>query len=228
MGPLKNQPIIFLLLTLSFTSAAPGAGPCNGDGSLVPQCDGRRLYFPHEFDCSNFLECGPNRKPCLFQCPPISEDLGGGTLLFNSKAQACDWPVYVNCPEPQITTELINNSTTTDATTSTATHTTTTDAITTNTAAQTTRNATTIHTTTTITTGATTNTVANTTTNAVISTTTANPVTKTTAIDDATSTTTTNDATTINTAEHTTTKSEAMNSTTIETVMDTDIVAHQK
>merc|ERR1711915_1084015 len=47
--PLQNQPIIFLLLTLSFTSAAPGAGPCNGDGSLVPQCDGRRLYFPHEF-----------------------------------------------------------------------------------------------------------------------------------------------------------------------------------
>jgi len=218
--PLHNKPTIFLLSTLSFTSAAPGAGPCNGDGSLEPHCDGSQLYFPHEFDCSKFWECGPNLKPCLFQCPPISEDLGGGTLLFNTKAQTCDWPVYVDCPEPQTTTELINNSTTTDATTSTATHTTTTDAITTNTAVQTTRNTTTIHTTTTITTAAT--------TNAVISTTTANPVTKTTTIDDATSTTTTNDATTINTAEHTTTISEAMNSTTIETVMDTDIVAHQK
>merc|ERR1711915_710879 len=121
MGPLKNQPIIFLLLTLSFTSAAPGAGPCNGDGSLEPQCDGRRHYFPHEFDCSKFWECGPNRKPCLFQCPPISEDLGGGTLLFNTKAQTCDWPVYVDCPDSQTTTELINNSTTTYSTTTTAT-----------------------------------------------------------------------------------------------------------
>merc|ERR1711915_1025512 len=121
--PLHNKLTIFLLLTLSFTSAAPGAGPCNGDGSLEPQCDGRRLYFPHEFDCSKFWECGPNRKPCLFQCPPISEDLGGGTLLFNTKAQTCDWPVYVNCPEPKTTTELINNSTTTYSTTDTATNT---------------------------------------------------------------------------------------------------------
>merc|ERR1711915_295816 len=101
--PLHNKLTIFLLLTLSFTSAAPGAGPCNGDGSLEPQCDGRQLYFPHEFDCSKFWECGPNRKPCFFRCPPISEDLGGGTLLFNTKAQTCDWPVYVNCPEPQTT-----------------------------------------------------------------------------------------------------------------------------
>merc|ERR1711915_820277 len=173
MGPLKNQPIIFLLLTLSFTSAAPGAGPCNGDGSLEPQCDGRRLYFPHEFDCSKFWECGPNRKPCLFQCPPISEDLGGGILLFNTKAQTCDWPVYVDCPEPQTTTGVMNNSTTAEATTDTATtdavaHTTTTDVITTNTAAQTTRNGTTIHTATSTTTTSTTNAIEVTTTSAAI------------------------------------------------------------
>ena len=47
--PLQNKLTIFLLLTLSFTLAAPGAGPCNGDGSLEPHCDGSRLYFPHEF-----------------------------------------------------------------------------------------------------------------------------------------------------------------------------------
>merc|ERR1711915_1070339 len=174
--PLQNRPTIFLLLTLSFTSASPGAGPCNGDGSLEPQCDGRRLYFPHEFDCSKFWECGPNRKPCLFQCPPISEDLGGGTLLFNTKAQTCDWPLYVNCPEPQTTTELINFSTTTYSTT---------DVITTNAAAQTTRNATTIHTAATTTA---TSTIAVTTTSSPSRPTTANPVTKSTTISDPTST----------------------------------------
>jgi len=232
--PLHIKQTIFLLLSmLSFTSAAPGGGPCNGDGSLEPHCDGSRLYFPHEFDCSKFWECGPNLKPCLFQCPPISQELGGGTLLFNIKAQTCDWPVYVDCQGPQTTTELINNSTTADATTDTATtdavaHTTTTNVITTNsTAAQTTRNATTIHTATT-TTEATTNAVTVTKTSAPTSTTTANPVTKTTTINDATSTTTTNDDTTINTAEHTTTISEVNNSTTIETIMEADIVVPQK
>ena len=48
--PLHIKQTIFLLLsTMSFTSAAPGGGPCNGDGSLEPHCDGSRLYFPHEF-----------------------------------------------------------------------------------------------------------------------------------------------------------------------------------
>merc|ERR1711963_1369431 len=195
--PLHIKQTIFLLLSmLSFTSAAPGGGPCNGDGSLEPHCDGSQLYFPHEFDCSKFWECGPNLKPCLFQCPPISEDLGGGNLLFNTNAQTCDWPVYVDCPEPQ-TTELIHNSTTTDATTDVVEHTTITDVITTNTAAQTTRNATTIHTATT-TTATATNTIAVTTTSSTTRPTTANPVTKSTTIINATSTSTTIDATSTN------------------------------
>merc|ERR1711915_663547 len=202
--PLHNKLTIFLLLTLSFTSAAPGAGPCNGDGSLEPQCDGRRLYFPHEFDCSKFWECGPTRKPCLFQCPPISEDLGGGTLLFNTKAQTCDWPEYVNCPEPQTTTELIHNSTTTYSTTDTAT----TDVITTDAAAQTTQNATTIHTAAT-TTATATNTIV-VTTSSTSRPSTANPVTKSTTFIDATSTSTSNDATT-NTPKHTTTTAAVTN-----------------
>ena len=97
---------IVLLVTFGFSYAAPRAGTCNVDGSAQPECDGRSLYFPHESDCSKFWFCGSDQMPCLFQCPPISEYLGGGTLLFNAKFQTCDWPHLVDCPEPQTTTEV--------------------------------------------------------------------------------------------------------------------------
>ena len=48
-------------------------------------------------DCGKFWECGPDLRPCLFECPAISEDIGGGTLFFNSEIAACDWPVNVDC-----------------------------------------------------------------------------------------------------------------------------------
>ena len=47
--------------------------------------------------CGKYWECGPDLKPCLFDCPAISEDVGGGTLLFNSVISACDWPLNVDC-----------------------------------------------------------------------------------------------------------------------------------
>ena len=48
-------------------------------------------------DCGKFWECGPNLVPCLFVCPPISGDIGGGSLYFNKELGICDWPFNVDC-----------------------------------------------------------------------------------------------------------------------------------
>eukprot|EP00091_Calanus_sinicus_P001382 TRINITY_DN1136_c0_g1_i5.p1 TRINITY_DN1136_c0_g1~~TRINITY_DN1136_c0_g1_i5.p1 ORF type:complete len:243 (-),score=70.14 TRINITY_DN1136_c0_g1_i5:111-794(-) len=41
--------------------------------------------------------CGADLMPCLFECPPIAEDVGGGSLYFNIDLQICDWPFNVEC-----------------------------------------------------------------------------------------------------------------------------------
>merc|ERR1719312_938848 len=90
-------PVLFLA---GIVSSAPGGNPnCQVDGSREPVCDGSGVFFSHQFDCGKFWECGPDLKPCLFECPAISEDIGGGTLFFNSEIAACDWPVNVDCQD---------------------------------------------------------------------------------------------------------------------------------
>merc|ERR1711892_489851 len=121
---------VFLLLLCSFSlcSSAPGGNPnCQIDGSEVPVCDGSTLFFSHQTDCGKFWECGPDLKPCLFECPPISEDIGGGTLFFNIELTTCDWPQNVDC-QNVATTEALTDATTeavTEATTETVTDATT-------------------------------------------------------------------------------------------------------
>merc|ERR1711936_214209 len=90
---------LLVLYATSIASSAPGGNPdCQVDGSREPVCDGSwPPYFPHESDCGKYWECGADLQPCLFDCPAISEDIGGGTLLFNTVKQACDWPVTVDC-----------------------------------------------------------------------------------------------------------------------------------
>merc|ERR1711892_905772 len=115
------QGVFFLLLcSISLCFSAPGGNPnCQVDGSEVPVCDGSTLFFSHQTDCGKFWECGPDLKPCLFECPPISEDIGGGTLFFNIELTTCDWPQNVDC-QNVATTEALTDATTetvTDATT---------------------------------------------------------------------------------------------------------------
>merc|ERR1711892_1048020 len=118
------QGVFFLLLcSISLCFSAPGGNPnCQVDGSEVPVCDGSTLFFSHQIDCGKFWECGPDLKPCLFDCPPISEDIGGGTLFFNIELTTCDWPQNVATTEAitDATTEAVTDATTevvTDATT---------------------------------------------------------------------------------------------------------------
>merc|ERR1711892_49575 len=135
MGSLKIkmaktiQGVFFLLLcSISLCFSAPGGNPnCQVDGSEVPVCDGSTLFFSHQIDCGKFWECGPDLKPCLFDCPPISEDIGGGTLFFNIELTTCDWPQNVDC-QNVATTEALTDATTeavTDATTEVVTDVTT-------------------------------------------------------------------------------------------------------
>merc|ERR1711892_1296262 len=123
------QGVFFLLLcSISLCFSAPGGNPnCQVDGSEVPVCDGSTLFFSHQIDCGKFWECGPDLKPCLFDCPPISEDIGGGTLFFNIDLTTCDWPQNVDC-QNVATTEALTDATTeavTDATTEAVTEATT-------------------------------------------------------------------------------------------------------
>merc|ERR1712123_365054 len=123
------QGVFFLLLcSISLCFSAPGGNPnCQVDGSEVPVCDGSTLFFSHQIDCGKFWECGPDLKPCLFECPPISEDIGGGTLFFNIELTTCDWPQNVDC-QNVATTEALTDATTeavTDATTEAVTEATT-------------------------------------------------------------------------------------------------------
>merc|ERR1711881_460187 len=95
----QHQRILLLVaLFISLVATAPGRNPnCQVDGSEEPVCDGSVIFFAHKSDCGKFWECGADLKPCLFECPPISEDIGGGTLYFNPEIAACDWPVNVDC-----------------------------------------------------------------------------------------------------------------------------------
>merc|ERR1711892_220838 len=126
----KEYQGVFLLLlcSISLCFSAPGGNPnCQVDGSEVPVCDGSSLFFSHQTDCGKFWECGPDLKPCLFECPPISEDIGGGTLFFNIELTTCDWPQNVDC-QNVATTEALTAATTeavTDATTEVVTDATT-------------------------------------------------------------------------------------------------------
>merc|ERR1711892_1321495 len=126
----KEYQGVFLLLlcSISLCFSAPGGNPnCQVDGSEVPVCDGSTMFFSHQTDCGKFWECGPDLKPCLFKCPPISEDIGGGTLFFNIELTTCDWPQNVDC-QNVATTEAITDATTeavTDATTEVVTDATT-------------------------------------------------------------------------------------------------------
>merc|ERR1712123_59431 len=126
----KEYQGVFLLLlcSISLCFSAPGGNPnCQVDGSEVPVCDGSSLFFSHQTDCGKFWECGPDLKPCLFECPPISEDIGGGTLFFNIELTTCDWPQNVDC-QNVATTEASTDATTvvvTDATTEAVTDATT-------------------------------------------------------------------------------------------------------
>merc|ERR1712123_293100 len=119
---------LILLCSISLCFSAPGGNPnCQVDGSEVPVCDGSTLFFSHQIDCGKFWECGPDLKPCLFECPPISEDIGGGTLFFNIELTTCDWPQNVDC-QNVATTEASTDATTvvvTDATTEAVTDATT-------------------------------------------------------------------------------------------------------
>merc|ERR1711892_205569 len=111
---------LLLLCSISLCSSAPGGNPnCQIDGSEVPVCDGSTLFFSHQTDCGKFWECGPDLKPCLFECPPISEDIGGGTLFFNIELTTCDWPQNVDCQNVATTAALTDATTVvvTDATT---------------------------------------------------------------------------------------------------------------
>merc|ERR1712123_374479 len=123
------QGVFFLLLcSISLCFSAPGGNPnCQVDGSEVPVCDGSTMFFSHQTDCGKFWECGPDLKPCLFDCPPISEDIGGGTLFFNIELTTCDWPRNVDC-QNVATTQALTDATTeavTDATTEVVTDATT-------------------------------------------------------------------------------------------------------
>merc|ERR1711892_595334 len=125
----EYQGVFFLLLcSISLCFSAPGGNPnCQVDGSEVPICDGSTLFFSHQIDCGKFWECGPDLKPCLFECPPISEDIGGGTLFFNIELTTCDWPQNVDC-QNVATTEASTDAPTvvvTDATTEAVTDATT-------------------------------------------------------------------------------------------------------
>merc|ERR1712013_595723 len=89
---------LLILCSTSIVTSAPGGNPeCQADGSREPPCGAAWGYFSHESDCGKYWECGADLKPCLFDCPAISEDAGGGTLLFNSVKSACDWPSNVDC-----------------------------------------------------------------------------------------------------------------------------------
>merc|ERR1712241_933207 len=67
--------------------------------------DGYAVFVPHPYDCSLYHEC-VGLTPVLMSCP--------AGLYFDSRIDICNWPEYVDCPEPTTTT-----STTTTAPTST-------------------------------------------------------------------------------------------------------------
>ena len=66
--------------------------------------DGYAVFVPHPYDCSLYYEC-VNLTPVLMSCP--------AGLYFDSRIDICNWPEYVDCPEPTTTTtttESITNS----------------------------------------------------------------------------------------------------------------------
>ena len=71
--------------------------------------DGYAVFVPHPYDCSLYYEC-VDLTPVLMACP--------AGLYFDSRIDICNWPEYVDCPEPTTTT------TTTESITSPVTKTT--------------------------------------------------------------------------------------------------------
>merc|ERR1711981_1488179 len=98
LSNMLQRAVLLLLSLASLCSSAPRANPhCQTDGSEEPVCDGSGIFFSHQFDCGKFWECGPDLEPCLFDCPPIADNVGGGTLFFNPEIATCDWPDNVEC-----------------------------------------------------------------------------------------------------------------------------------
>merc|ERR1711981_21028 len=98
LSNMLQRAVLLLLSLASLCSSAPRANPhCQTDGSEEPVCDGSGIFFSHQFDCGKFWECGPDLEPCLFDCPPIADNVGGGTLFFNPEIATCDRPDNVEC-----------------------------------------------------------------------------------------------------------------------------------
>merc|ERR1719508_145110 len=111
------------LLTLSFSMTVHSVQGCVTDGSVEPNCTQwsdpeKTFYQPHQYNCSRFWQCSPDFKPCLLECPSISEEMGGGSLSFNTELSVCDWPWNVDCTT---TSEPTTPATTTPATTTAGT-----------------------------------------------------------------------------------------------------------
>eukprot|EP00090_Calanus_glacialis_P023972 TRINITY_DN37191_c0_g1_i1.p1 TRINITY_DN37191_c0_g1~~TRINITY_DN37191_c0_g1_i1.p1 ORF type:complete len:196 (+),score=48.99 TRINITY_DN37191_c0_g1_i1:46-633(+) len=88
-----------LILALGVSSQRQS---CRADGSTPPDCSQWQdpehpLYQPHQYNCSLFWQCTPDSRPCLLECPAISEEMGGGSLSFNPELSVCDWPFNVDC-----------------------------------------------------------------------------------------------------------------------------------
>merc|ERR1711936_876300 len=82
---------------------------CITDGSIQPDCtqwtDPEIPYYqPHQYNCSRFWQCMSDLTPCMMECPPMSDDLGGGSLYFNTQLNVCDWPWNVDCTTTTTTT----------------------------------------------------------------------------------------------------------------------------
>merc|ERR550525_1663895 len=68
--------------------------------------DGYAVFVPHPYDCSLYYEC-VGMTPILMSCP--------AGLYFDSRIDICNWPEYVDCPEPTPTTTTTVSTTTTES-----------------------------------------------------------------------------------------------------------------
>merc|ERR1711953_1587196 len=72
--------------------------------------DGYAVFVPHPYDCGLYYEC-VNLTPMLMSCP--------SGLYFDFRINVCNWPEFVDCPEPTTTTTTStttnNPSTTTES-----------------------------------------------------------------------------------------------------------------
>merc|ERR1712244_80723 len=82
--------------------------------------DGYAVFVPHPYDCGLYYEC-VNLTPMLMSCP--------SGLYFDFRINICNWPEFVDCPEPTTTTTTTPTTNTTNTTSNPST--TTTESITT-------------------------------------------------------------------------------------------------